>query len=1035
MSTLPRLAKLTRPRSDGLLARERLFAVLDQAETRPVWWVSGPPGAGKTSLISSYLDARQRGGLWYQVDRGDNDPATFFHYLGTAAGQCIGRRSGLLPLFSDDVASDISGFSRRFFRALFGSLAQGSVIVLDNYQEVDDRSALHGVLKEALEEIPEIIRVIAISRSEPPAEFSRARAAQRMAFLGWDSLRLTREETAAIAHGRSLDESTLATLQAQAGGWAAGVVLMLERLRHTGQLKDLARTENLETVFDYFADQLFDAADKSTREMLLRMGYLPRLTARTAEIITGQAEAGTLLATLAKRNLFTDRRYGEEISFQFHALFRSFLQEKARQLLGVAEHRKIAHSAAALLESTGLVEDAFELYLESAAWGPAERLILSTADTLTHQGRRQTLRRWISALPLEHTQTRPWLLYWLGQSLSGLDKVRAIQTLTMAHEDFSANDDVSGQFATAASIVECIFVDPQSYLGLDLWIERMQAHYKDPRLETSNERYELAIVSLGRALLARRPTEAFTHEIMARMLQFIRDGSSPNVMAYSGTILLLYCWLRGDSETGEEIVRRVEAILSDPRLSPARLRYFQFHRAIQAGRMLQFGLAEDLLRQGMALDDESGTSPVAVEFLCARAGIKIMEGHYGEAHQLLGKASALDFSLIRAAIRAWYHCSIAQCAAASGDYAEVQRRIDGFLSYAQVGARIQHLIQVPYTAQLYVTIGQPEKGRELLESVRAQTHDAQSPWLLGRMAWAEAYCHLLEGDSEKAAQKLAEALPKLKLSQYIVWARFPGERHAELFALALKHDVESRYVRSLIKNLSIKASSPDLDAWPWVLRIQALGSLKVWLDDEPIDSSGKARHKVLDLLKSMIVLGGLQVARTDLADALWPDADGDTALKNLEVTLHRLRKLLRNDELIVVQDGKLSFNRQQCYLDVWVFDLRCRQFLESRPESASYADLGRRALDLYAGPLLAAERELPVFLKAREALLQKWLAVVIKLGQHHESRGLWTEALAIYSRALAIDSDASLLRQRLVHCQDRIGISAVRTRPAENSPV
>jgi LuxR family transcriptional regulator, maltose regulon positive regulatory protein len=1035
MSTLPRLAKLTRPRSDGLLARERLFAVLDQAETRPVWWVSGPPGAGKTSLISSYLDARQRGGIWYQVDRGDNDPATFFHYLGTAAAQCIGRRSGPLPLFSDDVASDISGFSRRFFRALFASLAQGSVIVLDNYQEVDDRSALHGVLKESLEEIPETIRVIGISRSEPPAEFSRARAAQKMAFLGWDSLRLTREETAAIAHDRSLDESMLATLQTQTGGWAAGVVLMLERLRHTGQVRDLAQSENLETVFDYFADQLFDATDKSTREMLLRMAYLPRLTARTAEIITGQAEAGTLLATLAKRNLFTDRRYGEETSFQFHALFRSFLQDKARQQLGVAEHRKIAHSAAALLESTGMTEDAFELYLESAAWGPAERLILSTADTLIHQGRRHTLRRWISALPLEHTQSRPWLLYWLGQSLSGSDKVRAIQTLTMAYEEFSGGDDVNGQFATASSIVECIYVDPRSLLGLDLWIERMEAHYKDPRLETSNERSELGVANLGRALLARRPTAPFTHEIMAPMLQFIRDGSTPNVMACSGTILLLYCWLRGDSETSEEIVRRVEAVLSDPRLSPARLRYFQFHRAVQAGRMLQFGLAEDLLRQGMALDDESRTSPVAVEFLCARAAIKNMEGRYGEAHQLLGKVSAPDLNLIRASMRPSYYYVSAQCAAVSGDYAEVQKHIDGFLSYSQVGAQMQHLMLVPYMAQLYATIGQPEKGRELIESVRAQTLDAQSPWLAGRMAWAETYCHLLEGDSEKSVHKLAEALPKLKLSQYIFWARFPGKRYAELFSLALRHNVEPQYVRSLIKNLNIKASSPDIDAWPWALRIHALGSLKLWLEDQPIDSSGKARHKVLDLLKSLIALGGLQVARTDLADALWPDADGDTALKNLEVTLHRLRKQLRNDDLILMQDGKLSFDRQQSFLDIWAFDLRVRQFLECRPETATYADLGRRALDLYAGHLLAAERELPVFLKTREAFRQKWLAVVIALGQHHESLGLWPEAVAVYSRALAIDSEASLLRQRLVHCQDRIGAATARTRLGENSPV
>ena len=53
------LAKLARPITDGLLERPRLFEVLDQACHKPTVWVSAPAGAGKTSLVSSYLENRQ----------------------------------------------------------------------------------------------------------------------------------------------------------------------------------------------------------------------------------------------------------------------------------------------------------------------------------------------------------------------------------------------------------------------------------------------------------------------------------------------------------------------------------------------------------------------------------------------------------------------------------------------------------------------------------------------------------------------------------------------------------------------------------------------------------------------------------------------------------------------------------------------------------------------------------------------------------------------------------------------------------------
>ena len=76
------LAKTARPALASTLVRPRLFRRLDRALAGPATWVWGPPGAGKTTLVASYVVARRLRGLWYQIDEADADVATFFYYLG-----------------------------------------------------------------------------------------------------------------------------------------------------------------------------------------------------------------------------------------------------------------------------------------------------------------------------------------------------------------------------------------------------------------------------------------------------------------------------------------------------------------------------------------------------------------------------------------------------------------------------------------------------------------------------------------------------------------------------------------------------------------------------------------------------------------------------------------------------------------------------------------------------------------------------------------------------------------------------------------
>src|SRR5215472_10219677 len=107
-------AKLLAPVLPHVLERTRLFRLFDRASKNPVTWIVGPPGAGKTTLVASYLKARKRRSLWYRFDEGDADLSSFFHYLGIAAKHLAPRHREPLPALTPEYALGLQTFVRRY---------------------------------------------------------------------------------------------------------------------------------------------------------------------------------------------------------------------------------------------------------------------------------------------------------------------------------------------------------------------------------------------------------------------------------------------------------------------------------------------------------------------------------------------------------------------------------------------------------------------------------------------------------------------------------------------------------------------------------------------------------------------------------------------------------------------------------------------------------------------------------------------------------------------------------------------------------
>jgi ATP/maltotriose-dependent transcriptional regulator MalT len=144
------LAKISPPQPLEVFTRHRLFGSLDNNRRYSGTWIGGPAGYGKTTLLSSYVTERGFPCLWYKIDYGDNDVASFFYYLRKAAMAVSTETGPDIPLLKPECNKEILVFTKRFFEYLFERLKDPYVIVFDDYQEVGSDSVLNSVLRQAL---------------------------------------------------------------------------------------------------------------------------------------------------------------------------------------------------------------------------------------------------------------------------------------------------------------------------------------------------------------------------------------------------------------------------------------------------------------------------------------------------------------------------------------------------------------------------------------------------------------------------------------------------------------------------------------------------------------------------------------------------------------------------------------------------------------------------------------------------------------------------------------------------------------------
>jgi LuxR family transcriptional regulator, maltose regulon positive regulatory protein len=420
-----RQTKLQRPRVlRSVVARPKLWALLDDGFEKPLTLVCAGPGFGKTTLVSSWLEERAaRDGTlapaaWLSLDRNDSDLTLFLHYLvaavRTVAGDVCTETLALLQsrqqlrnaLLATTLVNELARLPARI------------ILVLDDYSAVGSE-AVDEFLLDFVEYLPSTLHLVLITRRNPLLPLPLLRARDEVTEIRSQRLRFSHEETRAYLDAvlpRPIDEAAVATLEQHSEGWIAGLKLSTLTLRSATNMEAMLATlaVNAANIADYLDAEALARQPAPIQVFLLKTSILDHFCPSLCHAILGDEDpvwdAATCIRWLERADLFIVPLDNQAEWYRFHHLFSEMLHERLVRTLSAAAVSELHRRAAIWFAEQELNDDALHHALRADDIDLFVGLIERATPAALNREDRATLERWLALVPGKLIQQHPELL-------------------------------------------------------------------------------------------------------------------------------------------------------------------------------------------------------------------------------------------------------------------------------------------------------------------------------------------------------------------------------------------------------------------------------------------------------------------------------------------------------------------------------------------------------------------------------------------------------------------------------------------------
>ena len=419
------------PLSSNLILRRRLFPKLGSAAHGGVTLVAGPPGSGKSALVSGWARYTDPGEVvWLSLSPDDNRDPDLWSRVDAELATFIGAE-GL-----DTVAST-------------APLDEHPIILVIDNVEVISETRLSDGLASLAERLAGRVGLVLIGRHAAHLPLHRLGMRISLTEIGPDELACTEEETAeflAVWCPEPAPPEWAAVLCERSEGWAGGLrlaCLMMAELDSFFEVDDCLRTD-WGLIADYFEKEVVEQHPLDVREFMRGTAVLDELAPDICNSVSGHHDALQLLEALARQNVFVRRVPGTD-SFRYHGLFREFLRhqlalsgsdaETKARLLAYRSLDQKGHTEAAMgqLRAAGAFDELFALALRNTI----------EALEVGHPVRPELALP--AGLPDSYFERSPLRMYPLCVSyLTRLELEKAVGWLRRMERAVGAVDDSSG---------------------------------------------------------------------------------------------------------------------------------------------------------------------------------------------------------------------------------------------------------------------------------------------------------------------------------------------------------------------------------------------------------------------------------------------------------------------------------------------------------------------------------------------------------------------------------------------------------------